>query len=257
MIYYEKNKKKVNMKIEKVKIEEVKLNKDNPRIIKDQKYKKLIKSIKEFPEMLEVRPIVVDDDMIVLGGNMRLKACKEAGLSDVYIIKFSNLSDEKKKEFIVKDNVGYGEWDWDMLNDENEWNKDLLEDWGLDIEDFIDNKSIGNYTRKIEAPIYEPSNDKPKYSDMYDMSKYDNLVSEIEESNISDDDKKFLKMAAARHIIFNFENIADFYAHSDKVVQKLMEDSALIIIDFNKAIELGFVKLSNDISNIFLEDYEK
>lgn len=120
------------MTIEKVKISEVKMNSNNPRIIKDDKFKKLVKSIKDFPEMLDVRPIVVDDDMIVLGGNMRLKACKEAGLNEVPIIKFKDLSEDKKKEFIVKDNVGYGEWDWDLLN--NEWDVSLLEDWGLDLE---------------------------------------------------------------------------------------------------------------------------
>lgn len=120
------------MTIEKVKISEVKMNSNNPRIIKDDKFKKLVKSIKDFPEMLDVRPIIVDDDMIVLGGNMRLKACKEAGLNEVPIIKFKYLSEDKKKEFIVKDNVGYGEWDWDLLN--NEWDVSLLEDWGLDLE---------------------------------------------------------------------------------------------------------------------------
>lgn len=92
------------MNIEKIEIEKVKMNPNNPRTIKNDKFRKLVKSIKEFPEMLEVRSIVVDDDMVVLGGNMRLKACKEAGLKEVYIIKFSDLSEEKKKEFIVKDN---------------------------------------------------------------------------------------------------------------------------------------------------------
>lgn len=118
------------MKIEKVKIGEVKKNPNNPRIIKNDKYKKLVKSIIDFPEMLEVRPIVVDEDNIVLGGNMRLKACKDAGLEEVYIIRFENLPEERKKEFIVKDNVGYGEWDWDLL--EVDWDIKALEDWGLD-----------------------------------------------------------------------------------------------------------------------------
>ena len=123
-----------NMTIEKVKIECVKTNPNNPRIIKDDKYKKLVKSIKDFPQMLEVRPIVVDDDMIVLGGNMRLKACLSAGLKEVSIIKFKDLSEEQKKEFIVKDNVGYGEWDWDMIN--KEWDVSELTEWGLDVPEF-------------------------------------------------------------------------------------------------------------------------
>ena len=116
--------------MQKVKITEVKTNPNNPRLIKDDKFKKLVKSIKEFPQMLELRPIVVNDDMIVLGGNMRLKACKEAGLKEVPIIKASDLTEEQQKEFIVKDNVGFGEWDWDILA--NEWDAVQLEDWGLD-----------------------------------------------------------------------------------------------------------------------------
>jgi hypothetical protein len=117
------------MKVDKVKISEVKTNPKNPRLIKDDKFKKLVKSIHEFPQMLELRPIVVDENNIVLGGNMRLKACKEAGLKEVYIVKAENLTELQKDEFIVKDNVGFGEWDWDMLA--NEWDTELLNDWGL------------------------------------------------------------------------------------------------------------------------------
>jgi site-specific DNA-methyltransferase (adenine-specific) len=119
------------MQTTKVKISEVKINPKNPRLIKDDKFKKLVKSIQEFPQMLELRPIVVDENNIVLGGNMRLKACKEAGLKEVYIVKADNLTEQQKDEFIVKDNVGFGEWDWDMLA--NEWDTEKLNDWGLDL----------------------------------------------------------------------------------------------------------------------------
>lgn len=119
------------MQVSKVKISEVKTNPKNPRLIKDDKFKKLVKSIKDFPEMLELRPIVVDENNIVLGGNMRLKACKEAGLKEVYIVKAENLTELQKDEFIVKDNVGFGEWDWDMLA--NEWDTEKLDEWGLDL----------------------------------------------------------------------------------------------------------------------------
>jgi hypothetical protein len=117
------------MKVDKVKISEVKTNPKNPRLIKDDKFKKLVKSIQEFPQMLELRPIVVDENNIVLGGNMRLKACKEAGMKEVFIVKAENLTELQKDEFIVQDNVGFGEWDWDMLA--NEWDTELLNDWGL------------------------------------------------------------------------------------------------------------------------------
>lgn len=122
------------MKTQIVKIKEVKNNPNNPRLIKDDKFKKLVQSIKDFPEMLNIRPIVVNDDMVILGGNMRYKACLEAGLKEVPIIKVSGLSAEKQREFIIKDNVSGGEWDWDMLA--NEWNEIELGDWGLDLPSF-------------------------------------------------------------------------------------------------------------------------
>jgi len=124
------------MNIEKVKLSQVKSNPNNPRLIKDDKFKKLVNSIKEFPEMLKIRPIVVNEDMIVLGGNMRLKACKEAGLKEVFIINAAELTDEQQREFIIKDNSGFGEWDWDMIA--NEWDTDQLEEWGIDIPLFDD-----------------------------------------------------------------------------------------------------------------------
>jgi DNA modification methylase len=118
------------MKSEKININKIKLNPNNPRLIKDDKFAKLVQSIKDFPEMLEIRPIVVNDDMIILGGNMRFKACKEAGLKEVSIIKVSGLSEEKQREFLIKDNVSGGEWDWQLLND---WDALELESWGLDL----------------------------------------------------------------------------------------------------------------------------
>jgi DNA modification methylase len=120
--------------IQNVPINTVKANPNNPRIIKDDKFAKLVKSINEFPQMLNLRPIVVNDDMVVLGGNMRLKACKEAGLKEIPIIKASELTEQQQKEFIVKDNVGYGEWDWNDLA--NNWDAEQLQDWGLDIPGF-------------------------------------------------------------------------------------------------------------------------
>jgi len=129
------------MNIELIPISKVKANPNNPRIIKDDKFKKLVKSIQEFPKMLEIRPIVVNEEMIVLGGNMRLKACQEAGLKEVHIIKASELTEEQQKEFIIKDNVGFGEWDWNDLA--NNWDSDKLEEWGLDIPGFENVEDLG------------------------------------------------------------------------------------------------------------------
>jgi DNA modification methylase len=138
------------MKTQKVKISEVKMNPNNPRLIKDDKFAKLVRSIKEFPKMLEIRPIVVNADMIVLGGNMRLKACKEAGLKEVTIIFADDLTEDEQKQFIIKDNVGFGEWDWEQLA--NEWDADNLEDWGLDIPDFEVKEELSAEEDDYEMP---------------------------------------------------------------------------------------------------------
>ena len=126
-----------------VKISEVKVNPNNPRLIKDDKFKKLVNSIKEFPEMLDIRPIVVNQDMIILGGNMRYKACVEAGIKEVPVI-ITDLSEEQQKEFLIKDNVSGGEWDWDMLA--NEWNLDDITKWGLSLPNWADGLDVNNMT---------------------------------------------------------------------------------------------------------------
>ena len=138
-----------------VKINEIKLNPNNPRLIKDDKFAKLVQSIKDFPEMLEIRPIVVNDDMIILGGNMRFKACKEAGLKEVPIIKASGLSTEKQREFLIKDNVSGGEWDFELLK---EWDALELESWGLDLPIF--ETSNDNSDDNIDLSTFKDSADK-------------------------------------------------------------------------------------------------
>ena len=118
-----------------------------------------------------------------------------------------------------------------------------------------DKEEDTKYTSKIEVPIYEPKNAKPHILELYDKSKTNKLIREIESSNLPEDEKTFLKEAAGRHTVFNYEKIADYYSHSSPQMQDLMEKSALIIIDFNKAIELGYVKLCEDIKKQYLEEY--
>lgn len=136
-----------------VKVDKIKSNPNNPRLIKDEKFEKLVKSIQEFPEMLELRPVIVNKDMVVLGGNMRLKAAIECGLKEVPVIIAEDLTDEKQKEFIIKDNVGYGDWDWDTLATD-EWDYSQLKEWGLDVvgfgmdSDFNDTTEY-NYQNKV------------------------------------------------------------------------------------------------------------
>ena len=137
------------MKIENVKLSDIKLNPNNPRLIKDDKFKKLVQSIIDFPEMLKIRPIVVHEDKIILGGNMRFKACKELKHKEVSIIKLSGLSAEKQREFLIKDNVSGGEWDWNLLA--NEWDEIELKEWGLDLPIFDSDYSDKNKEIDIDS----------------------------------------------------------------------------------------------------------
>ena len=144
--------------MQKVKINAIKTNPKNPRLIKDDKFKKLVKSIQEFPQMLELRPIVVDENNIILGGNMRYKACIEAGLKEIYILKAEDLTEQQKDEFIVKDNVGFGEWDWDILA--NEWDTEKLQDWGLDLPIYF------NDSDELGTDFNLPEGDKAPFQQM-------------------------------------------------------------------------------------------
>lgn len=144
------------MKTEKINIKLLISNPNNPRIIKDDKFKKLVASIQEFPKMLEIRPIVVNEDMVVLGGNMRLKACIAAGLKEVPVIQINDLTIDEQRQFIIKDNVSGGEWDWDILA--NEWDNEELDAWGLDlpINDKIDNLQDGEELEFEQSVQLEP-----------------------------------------------------------------------------------------------------
>ena len=124
-----------------MKLTEIKPNPKNPRLIRDDKFKKLKKSIQEFPQMLELRPIIVNKEGMILGGNMRYKACLDLGMDEVPVKVAEGLTEAQEQEFIIKDNVSGGEWNWDALL--NEWETEQLDDWGLDIpEDFLDKKEV-------------------------------------------------------------------------------------------------------------------
>jgi len=155
--------------IETVKITAVKSNPNNPRLIKDNKFKQLVQSIKDFPEMLSIRPIVVNKEMMVLGGNMRLKACIEAGLKEVAIIKASELTPEQQNEFIIKDNVGFGEWEWDAIA--NDWDAEQLAEWGLDIPQFSQN--VADVDREL------PETNKVHFLITTEITNFDGVQQEI------------------------------------------------------------------------------
>jgi hypothetical protein len=155
-----------------IKTYKIKTNPNNPRLIKGNKFKKLVQSIKDFPEMLKLRPIVVSKDMVVLGGNMRLKACKEAGLKNVWITKASELTPAQEEEFIIKDNIGFGQWDWEILA--NEWDNDKLNDWGLD---FLFDKDINldNFFEDKEEELDK----KNKIILQYNELEYNRIIDKL------------------------------------------------------------------------------
>lgn len=217
--------------------------------------------------MMDKRPLVcvtdVDSKIYPLGGNMRLKALKELGYKEIkkeWVTLADDWTIEKQKEFLIKDNVSFGAWDWDMLA--NEWDAEELESWGVDIwnestDEINNDDNDEKYTRKIESPIYEPSDEMPNINEIYNNEKYLKLLSEIEKSNVPIEVKTFLKHSASRHIIFNYKKIADYYSGATIEVQQLMENSALVIIDFEKAVELGYVKLSDGVIEEYINTYDK
>ena len=229
--------------METVKISEVKLNPNNPRLIKDDKFKKLVQSIKDFPEMLNIRPIVVNKDMIILGGNMRYKACKEAGLKEVPIIKANELTPEQQKEFIIKDNVGFGEWNWEELA--NDWDTEKLEGWGLDMPKEKDLNEEDLFD--IEIPFYTPSKIVPDVNELANLDKTKSLIDKINSLEVDNELKEVLKVRASFFTDFNFQKIADYYSSQDEKIQEVFKDLGLVILAPKEALERGFVELSESV----------
>ena len=159
-------------KTEMVKTSLLKTNPNNPRVIRDERFFKLVKSIKEFPEMLQIRPIVVDADMVVLGGNMRLKACIEAGMKEVPVLKAENLTKEQQDRFVIADNVNAGEWDFDALA--NEWEVKDLSDWGVDVPIFESENEL-DYSGKNKEINTDDFEDKCTIILSYTMEEYEQV----------------------------------------------------------------------------------
>ena len=228
---------------QQVKISKVKGNPSNPRIIKNDKFKKLVRSIQEFPEMLKLRPIVVDEEMIVLGGNMRLKASKDAGLKEVWVEVAEGLTKEQKKEFIVKDNVGFGEWEWDMLA--NEWEVEDLENWGLNVPTIKNTELLSSL--EYEPVYYEPKKKpKIKLNDCIDISKCTEKIDALNELDLTDEQKEILKVFAYRFIRIDFENVANYYEYNATEEEKKgIERLRLVLTDngLNGFVEDDLIKI--------------
>lgn len=223
----------------------------------EKQVERLASSIKEFGFNV---PLLVNSENVLIAGHGRLMAAKKLGLATVPVIRLEHLSPAQEKAWRILDNKLARESDWDLgnLELELEFLKESdfdVEGWGLDSFEKIageDRESLkaedSKYTFKVQLPIYEPKETiPPKFSEMLDSSKSLELIDQIEKLEADNEIKDFLRMAAYRHLKFNYQNIAEFYCHAPANIQRLMEDSALIVLDVDDAIARGFVKLSHDL----------
>ena len=239
-----------------MKITDLKSNPNNPRLIKDDKFKKLVTSLSEFPEMMEKRPMVcvtdTDGKIYPLGGNMRLKALQELKykeIPDTWVVLADEWSEEKRKEFTIKDNVSFGEHNWDMLA--NAWDEVLLNNWGLDLpmlNDKDEQQEIEDLFN-IELPFYTPSEDLPNVNDLADVSKTQELNAQIDLLKIDEELKEILKIRASFFTDFNFQKIADYYAQQTDEVKELFEELGMVILAPKEALKRGFINLKNEITD--------
>jgi hypothetical protein len=223
----------------------------NPRLLKDDKFKKLVKSIKDDPEMLQLREVIayeLNNELIVIAGNMRLGACKELGIKEIPVkILSEDTSIEKLKAYTIKDNLGYGEWSWDDIA--NEWDMEQLEDWGMDLPLQSETEKLSLV--EFENIYFEPT-EKPNINliDCIDTQLYDKKISEIEKSLLSQEQKNILKLFAQRFLKIDFENVANYYffnASDDE--QLIIERLRLVLTDngINGFIEDDILKIHKTI----------
>jgi hypothetical protein len=236
---------------------------NNSRIHSDSQVAQIAASIKEFGW---TNPILIDGENGIIAGHGRLMAARKLGYTEVPTIELKDLTETQRKAYIIADNKLALNADWD--NEILALELAELGDMGFDLDvtgfaaDEIaellspeDDEDDSKYSKKIDAPVYEPTGDCPPILELYDKTKYEELTAKIyQEDSIDSEIKDFLLAAAARHIRFDFEQIAEFYAHAPPDIQQLMEDSALVIVDFEKAIAGGYVKLSQVIGNIYTSE---
>lgn len=204
-----------------------------------------------------INPILLDASGTIMAGHTRLKAAKQLGMKEVPVVYVDDLSEEQARAFRLADNktAEFAEWDEGLLEQELAEILELdMSLFGFDGEssladDLVDDK----YTLAVNIPQYEITGDCPSFKDMLDTDKSNELIAEIEASGVSEDEKQFLIAAAQRHNVFNYRNIAEYYAHASAEMQRLMEKSALVIIDVDDAIANGYATLTSDILDM-MED---
>lgn len=224
--------------------------KNNPRK-NDKSVDLVVESIKNFGFK---NPIIIDKNNVIVAGHTRHKASLKLGLNSVPCLIADDLSEEKIRAFRIADNrVGeLSEWDNELLKSELE-NIEIFT--GFDIENNFDEiEDINSYSQKIQIPNYEIKDEKPNLDELVNKEKYEKFIEDINKMNIEEDLKVFLRLASTRFLIFNYHKIAEFYSHSDKNTQQAFENLVLVIIDFNKAIEKGFIDFTERFFNEVVDD---
>lgn len=233
-------------------IKELKPYKKNAKKHPKTQVEQIANSIKEFGF---TQPVLIDKDNNVVAGHGRVLGAKKVGLKEVPTLCLDDLTEEQIKAYRLVDNK-LNESDWDSvllqqsLGEIDGINMSLF-GFGLVEEQQEEEKK---YTRKINAPLYEPKGDEPDITELVDMSKTKELIQRIEESNVTKKQKQFLRFAAYRHLCFNYAKIAEYYCHQNKEMQGLMEENALVILDYDRALELGYVNLMNGLLEMNEED---
>ena len=241
------------MDIVNLKLSELHPYENNPRI-NDDAVDAVAASIREFGFKV---PIVVDADNVIVAGHTRYKAAQQLKLETVPCVVADDLTEEQVKAFRLADNKT-GElalWDDEKLAKELAAINMDMEQFGFagDVPDLDEGVVDNPYTTETNIPQYEPTGECPDLSQLYDTSKTDELLAEIEASKLRPDEKGFLLRAAGRHTVFNYRKIAEYYAHASPEMQELMEKSALVIIDEDNAIRNGFVALSSTVTELMEE----
>ena len=247
----------MELKIEYLPIKALKPYEKNTRKHQKKDVDNIARSIEKFGMN---DPIGIWKDNIIVEGHGRLLACKQLGMTEVPCVRLDHLTDDQRREYAIAHNATaeLSEWDFDILPDElaeldlSDFDFDF-DFGGEDLEEDIKNTQTifeEKYSEKADRPLYEIKGEKPNISDLYDKEKAQNLIKEIEKVHIDDDIKEFLRLAAYRHIAFNYAKIAEYYANAPAEIQMLMEDSALVIIDYNSAIEKGYFKMTKDLERI-------
>ena len=225
-----------------VKVETIEMNlsdiaeyKSNPRTISKKDFAVLKKSLKDFPSMLDVREIVVDENGVILGGNQRYKGLMALGKTKVKVKRVSGWTDEQKREFVIKDNIANGDWDNDKLA--NEWDKDKLAEWGLPLKV----AGSGDYKELLDVsiPYYTPAGKAPDIEGLADTSETDELAEKITNTKMPDRLRKVMLMRAAFFTDFDFQKIADYYAYADDDIKELMKRLGLVIVIPKEAYDRG------------------